>query len=160
MRKLLYLLPLSAFFLLAQTTPQNDSTDETMTDTVIEQDTFDQAAAIAELEAQIKGMENKPASEIFKNMEIMGQFPAGRLLKIMEFGFSRSLGVNCTHCHDPEAWESEDLPAKQIARDMWAMVGKINGELLNEIENLQSETPVVNCTICHRGEVIPATNLK
>lgn len=78
----------------------------------------------------------------------------------MEMGFSRSLGVNCTHCHNLENWPSDEKPQKQIARDMMQMVGKINGELLAKIENLESDNPSVNCTTCHRGQVKPALNLE
>ena len=39
--------------------------------------------------------------------------PAGQLLRVMEMGYARSLGVNCTHCHVPDKWESEEKPAKQ-----------------------------------------------
>ncbi len=120
---------------------------------------FDQAAALAKLKEQIKGKEKEPASSVFKNIQTTKTVPAGRLLAIMEFGYARSLGVNCTHCHTPEIWESDDKPQKQIARDMSAMVGRINGELLKGIENLKSESPTVNCTTCHRGQIIPATNL-
>ena len=77
----------------------------------------------------------------------------------MEFGYARSLGVNFTHCHTPDKWESEGKPQKQIARDMSAMMGRINSELLKNIKNLKSENPIVNCTTCHRGEVKPALNL-
>jgi hypothetical protein len=120
---------------------------------------FRQAEAIAKLREQIKGREKEPAGEVFKNIQTLKQIPAGNLLAIMEFGFSRSLGVNCTHCHTPEKWEAEDKTQKQTAREMWAMVGKINGELLKNIKNLKSENPIVNCTTCHRGEIKPALNL-
>jgi hypothetical protein len=120
---------------------------------------FDQAAALAKLRGQIAGKEKEPASSVFKNVQTMKSVPAGRLLSIMEFGYARSLGVNCTHCHTPEKWESDDKQQKQIARDMSAMVGRINGELLKGIKNLKSESPTVNCTTCHRGQVTPALNL-
>jgi len=120
---------------------------------------FDQAAAIAALKEQIKGHENDPAPTVFKNIKVMTNTPAGRLLSIMEFGFARSLGVDCTHCHVPGKWESEDKPEKQIARDMSDMTTKINKELLKNIKNLKSPNPIVNCTTCHRGQVKPATNL-
>lgn len=82
--------------------------------------------------------------------------PAGRLLAVMEFGFARSLGVNCTHCHVADDWASESKTQKQTARDMSAMVARINGELLKEMKDLESATPTVNCTTCHRGQVTPA----
>jgi len=90
----------------------------------------------------------------------MKNTPAGRLLSVMEMGFARSLGVNCTHCHIAEKWEAEDKPQKQIARDMSAMVSTINRDLLKNIKNLKSEAPIINCTTCHRGNVKPALNLE
>ncbi len=120
---------------------------------------FDQAATIAKLKEQIKGRENEPAEKVFKNIQSMKGTPAGRLLAIMEFGYARSLGVNCTHCHVAEKFESEDKPTKQIAREMAVMVKTINGELLKNINGLKSESPTINCTTCHRGQVKPALNL-
>ncbi len=124
---------------------------------------FDQAAAIAKLEEQIKGREKEPAGEVFKNIKGFTDAPAGRLLRIMEFGYARSLGVDCTHCHTPENWASDVKRAKNIAREMKAMAAKINGELLGSIKAFEGregrERPVVNCTTCHRGQVKPATNL-
>src|SRR5580765_170390 len=98
---------------------------------------FDQKAAIAKLREQIKGRENDLAPTVFKNIKTMTNTPAGRLLSVMEFGFARSLGVNCTHCHVPDKWELEDKTQKQTARDMSAMMAKINGELLKGIKNLK-----------------------
>jgi hypothetical protein len=120
---------------------------------------FDQEAALAELRKRIAGQENKPAEEVFKNIQLLKGVPAGRLLRVMEMGYARSLGVNCTHCHVAGEWEKEDRPTKQIAREMAAMVRVINDEQLKKIKNLKSTTPVVNCTTCHRGQVKPALNL-
>jgi hypothetical protein len=123
------------------------------------QPAFDQKAALVKLREQIKGRENEPAPAVFKNIQTMRNTPAGRLLSVMEMGFSASLGVNCTHCHVPDKWELEDKSQKQTARDMSAMVSTINRELLKNIKNLKSASPIVNCTTCHRGEVKPALNL-
>lgn len=120
---------------------------------------FDQKAALAKLREEIKGKENEPAGKVFKNVQNFAQLPAGRLLAIMEFGYSRSLGVDCTHCHTPEKWESEAKPTKLIARDMHIMTAKINGELLGKIESLGERKAIVNCTTCHRGEIKPALDL-
>ena len=120
---------------------------------------FDQKATIAALKEQIKGHENDPAPTIFKNIKVMTTTPAARLLAVMEFGFSRSLGVDCTHCHVPGKWEADDKPEKQIARDMSDMNTKINKELLRNIKNLKDANPIINCTTCHRGQVKPALNL-
>lgn len=122
---------------------------------------FDQMAALAKLREQIKGRENEPAEKVFKNIKtpMFTGSPASRVLAVMEFGYARSLGVRCTHCHVPEKWETEDKPQKQIARDMAAMLSRINVEMLKGIKNLKSVSPTINCTTCHRGEVKPAINL-
>jgi hypothetical protein len=121
---------------------------------------FDQAQALAELKKQIAGKENQPATEVFKNIQYFKtNVPAGRLLAVMEIGYSKSLGVNCTHCHVPGAWDKEDKPAKQITREMAQMTMAINTDLLAKVKNLKSARPGVNCTTCHRGQVKPALNL-
>jgi len=123
---------------------------------------FDQAAALETLRTAIKGREEEKSSAVFKNVQILGDVPAGRLLKIMENGWAASLGVSCDHCHLPGRWEVDDVPGKEIARDMAKMTRTINNDLLASIEGLKSnpEKPVVNCTTCHRGQVKPATSLK
>ena len=120
---------------------------------------FDQAQALADLRKTIAGQENKPAAEVFKNIQMLKAMPAGRLLRVMELGYAKSLGVNCTHCHVAGEWEKEDKPTKQITRDMAAMVAVINNEQLKKIKNLKSPDPVINCTTCHRGQTKPALNL-
>lgn len=120
---------------------------------------FDQAKAIADLMTQIKGKEQEPAETVFKNIQMFKGMPAVRVVKIMELGYARSLGVDCTHCHVAGQWEKEDKPAKQIARDMAGMLKTINGDLLKNIKNLKSPNPIVNCTTCHRGQVKPALDL-
>jgi len=120
---------------------------------------FDQAQALAELRKSIAGKENEPAEKVFKNIQLLKGMPAARLLRVMELGYSKSLGVTCTHCHVPGEWEKEDKPTKQIARDMAGMVSAITTQHLKQIKNLKSENPLVNCTTCHRGQTKPALNL-
>ena len=124
-------------------------------------DLFDQAQALADLRKAIAGQENKPAGEVFKNiqMQMFKAMPAGRLLRVMELGYAKSLGVNCTHCHVAGEWEKEDKPTKQITRDMAAMVATISNDLLKKIKNLKGPDPAINCTTCHRGQTKPALNL-
>ena len=120
---------------------------------------FDQSHALSKLRESIAGKENEPAEKVFKNIQLLKGIPAARLLRIMELGYSRSLGVTCTHCHVPGEWEKDEKPTKQIARDMSAMVTAINTQHLKQIKNLKSENPVINCTTCHRGQIKPALNL-
>ncbi|NBC18089.1 MAG: photosynthetic reaction center cytochrome c subunit [Bacteroidetes bacterium] len=103
--------------------------------------------------------QNAPAGEVFDSLEYFQQVPAGRLLRIMNMGFGRSLGVGCEHCHDTDQWSSNAKRPKRVAREMIAMVRVINDSLLARIPALESERPVVNCTTCHRGDVKPALDL-
>ena len=121
---------------------------------------FDQAAAIAAIKEAIAGKEDMPAKEVFNNLELMGEFPAGRITAIMEFGFSNSLGVTCTHCHNPDDWSSDEKIEKKITREMWRMTGTINSEMLPAIADFSDRQATVNCTTCHRGDVKPATRME
>jgi hypothetical protein len=108
---------------------------------------------------KIAGRENTPAESVFKDIRVLKGMPAMRLVRIMNMGYGRSLGVGCKHCHVVGHWEEEDKPQKQVARDMWSMMNTINSELLPKIKNLKSDHPAVNCTTCHRGATKPALNL-
>lgn len=120
---------------------------------------FDQARALEDLQRAIAGKEELPAGEVFKNITQLKGVTAGRLLRIMDFGYSRSLGVTCTHCHVAGEWERDDKATKETAREMSKMVKTINSELLKKIPNLKSTNPAVNCTTCHRGQTRPAQDL-
>ncbi len=120
---------------------------------------FDQEKALIELREFIKGDEDLPSSEVYKNIKNLKGVPAGRLLRIMEFGYSRSLGVTCTHCHDPSDWSSDEKKEKIITREMVNMTADINNELLSKIKSLSDRRVAVNCTTCHRGDTKPALNM-
>jgi len=120
---------------------------------------FDQGQKLADLMKQIAGKESQPAEQVFKNIQMFKGVPAARLLRIMELGYSRSLGVNCTHCHVVDQWDNDDKPTKPITREMAKMVLTINNDLLKNIKNLKGPNPIVNCTTCHRGQTKPALNL-
>lgn len=106
---------------------------------------------VTELEVKVAGRENEPAESVFKNIQTLKGVPAGRLLKIMQFGFSRSLGVDCSHCHNPQAWESDEKDKKEIARKMWIFAGNIRKDLAS----ITNKRAVVNCFTCHRGKTEP-----
>lgn len=119
--------------------------------------TFDQAKKLGELRQQITGKERTPAEQVYKNIQDYKGVPAAGLLRGMEF-YTKSLGVDCTHCHVVDQWEKDDKPTKQIAREMGALVDNI-GTSLKKIKNLKSERPGVSCVTCHRGQVKPAISL-
>lgn len=120
---------------------------------------FDQARALADLRKSIQGKEDQPADDVFMNIQVYKGVTAERLLRIMEFGFSQSLGVTCTHCHVPGQWDADDKGAKETARAMSAMVTAINNEYLKKIPTLNGANPSVNCTTCHRGQKRPALEM-
>ena len=109
--------------------------------------------------ASIAGREQMPAESVFKEIRVLKGMPAGRLVRVMDMGLSRSLGVGCDHCHVAGEWAKEDKVKKQIARDMWAMTQRLNQEILPAVKGLEGKPPTVNCTTCHRGSRIPATRL-
>ena len=121
---------------------------------------FDEEKALADLRKEIAGREKEPADKVYMAVEVMQGFTAGQLLAVMKEGYSRPLGVTCTHCHIPGQWQADDKKAKDIARGMIQMNAKINNELLPKIKALERPyRPVVNCTTCHRGQLKPAIQL-
>jgi hypothetical protein len=121
--------------------------------------TLERDRYVAEVRQSIAGKETLPAQQVFKNIKMLTDVPAGRLLAIMNVGYGKSLGVSCTHCHVPGEWDREDKTQKQTARDMSKMAATINNDLLKNIPNLKGPNAIVNCTTCHRGQVKPALNL-
>ena len=111
-----------------------------------------------EVRASIAGKEQALAKDVFKNVMIFPDMPADRFLRVMENGWSRALGVDCTHCHVPGNWASDEKRAKEVARGMTKLVATIRTQL-KAIEALGDENPNVNCTTCHRGQVKPSGNL-
>jgi len=98
---------------------------------------------------------SQPAESVFKNLKVVKGRTAEQVLRMMNMGFGRSLGVSCRHCHVLGHWADEDKDTKQIARDMMAMADRINNELLPAIKHLKSDHPGVNCGTCHHGIARP-----
>ena len=111
-----------------------------------------------QVSAKIVGRENEPAEKVFKNIQIpwLKNTPAGRFLRIMNLGYSRALGVPCTHCHVEQDFASDDKRPKRAAREM-AVTHKMINDQLAKMENLdlKPEQRFVNCSTCHRGEINP-----
>ncbi len=104
--------------------------------------------------AQIAGKEELPAEEVFTNIKTLTGIPAGRMLRMMNQGYARNLGVGCDYCHNTDDYGADDKKEKQTARGMIAMVATIAGEL-GKITTIKSERPIVNCGTCHRGVARP-----
>jgi 3-oxoacyl-ACP reductase-like protein len=109
---------------------------------------------------RIAGHENEPAEQVFKNIQSLKGMPAGRLVRVMNMGYSRALGVGCLHCHFGQDYSSDEKRQKRAAREMMAMNKMIN-EQLRSLKNLEGkpEEKFVNCTTCHRGRVDPNAGL-
>jgi hypothetical protein len=113
---------------------------------------------LAELRRQIAGREQEPAEAVFKDIQRFKGRTAEQLLAVMDLGYSRSLGVDCAHCHDTTDWAADARKPKAIAREMSLMTREINAKL-KTIEGIESTPPVINCTTCHRGQKKPAVSL-
>jgi hypothetical protein len=114
---------------------------------------------VTELLATIKGKENRPAGEVFQNVTLLKDVPAARFLRMMDVGYSQSLGVGCDHCHVEERWEADEKRPKRAAREMIQLTREINTRL-SELQDIDTSDATVNCTTCHRGYVKPALQMK
>ena len=85
---------------------------------------------------------DQPARNVFKNLKFLNG-RAADLQGSMLF-MAASLGVGCSYCHAPEAWESDEKPAKDVARRMLAMV-RDERAAFSDIR--------VGCPTCHHGAV-------
>jgi formate-dependent nitrite reductase cytochrome c552 subunit len=63
--------------------------------------------------------------------------------------WSKALGVECTHCHIPDAWQDGSKPAFDFAARMARMVAALNSGPLSGLEP-------ITCVTCHRGRATPA----
>lgn len=119
-----------------------------------EQDIMDKY--IAQVKEMIKGKEDLPAKDVYKNLKIdqIKNMPASRVISIMRIAFANSLGTDCMHCHVKDDWASDEKKQKDITRGMWQLMGETSAKVKEITGN---ETAFVNCTICHSGSIIPGT---
>ncbi len=99
-----------------------------------------------------------------ENLQVLPEdFPPERLSAVMR-GFTRALGVRCSHCHVGEEGQplteydfpSDENPRKEIARTMLKMLGDIN-EHLDSFESTGAKPVNMWCHTCHRGAARPHT---
>lgn len=99
----------------------------------------------------------------FTNLRVLPEEIGQQELVDLMAGFTRALGVRCTHCHVGEEGQplttydfaSDDKPAKGKARVMIEMVGRINHEHLAELPERVEPRLEVQCMTCHRGVTEP-----
>jgi hypothetical protein len=88
----------------------------------------------------------KPAEQVFKNIQIFKGVPAGRVANAMA-GISTSLGARCNYCHNPDDFASDEKEAKKTARQMI----KMRGEIAEKFAMSNS----FGCFTCHQGHQTP-----
>lgn len=95
-----------------------------------------------------------PSAPGGRNLQV---FPANvqqRTLMNTMSSFTAALGVNCSHCHVPGNFASDDNPKKNIARGMMRMTWQLNNQTLPAIAGIGPTR--VTCATCHRGEAVPS----
>src|SRR2546423_484312 len=75
---------------------------------------------------QMQAEQEKPAEQVFKNIQVFKGIQASQLRPAMAF-IAASLGVSCSYCHI-NPWDSDAKPTKQTARKMILMMRAINQE--------------------------------
>jgi len=106
---------------------------------------------------EIKDRLSEPAEQVFPNIQTLRGTTARQMINIMTVGYSRALGVRCSHCHVEGDYTSDAKRAKRATREMAVMHRMINQQL-GKMENLEprpGETRAINCITCHRGRVNP-----
>jgi hypothetical protein len=99
-----------------------------------------------------------------KNLKVLPKNTPPEKLREVMTGFTRSLGVRCSHCHvgeegkplDTYDFVSDKNAKKVVARGMMKMLGKVQKEL-SAIQPAKSERVEVRCQTCHHGRPLPMT---
>jgi Photosynthetic reaction centre cytochrome C subunit len=97
--------------------------------------------------AEVFSQPPKPASEIYKNLQVLGGMPGSAILPAMR-AFAQGLGVECEFCHVRGGFDKDDNPHKLVARKMIRMAMAINKD------NFGGRMEVT-CYTCHRGKEMP-----
>jgi tetratricopeptide (TPR) repeat protein len=99
------------------------------------------------------------------NLQVLPEDMAFRDLMDTMAGFTRALGVRCSHCHVGEEgarlstydFAADDKALKTKAREMLRMVRAINDLHLAGLEERSAPPVAVECFTCHRGTRAPRT---
>ncbi len=102
---------------------------------------------VAALTEKLGENKDKPAGEVFENIQMFKDMQARHLLSLMGV-LTVVLDVDCSHCHVPNAWAKDDKAPKQTARKMFQMLPDINHQLFDG-------PPKAACWTCHRGSTKP-----
>jgi hypothetical protein len=110
------------------------------------------AVYVTKVMQSIAGRENQPATQVFKNVQVLTNLTAGQLVEVMDKKYSAELSWNCVNCHRFAAqgdFASDTSANKKRARFMQQMVNDINTAELPKL--YPQRTPSVSCGTCHRG---------
>lgn len=107
-------------------------------------------------------MPSRASDDLVGNLHVLpAEMSREDVQKVIQ-GYTRGLGVQCSHCHAPHAekegwldYALDDLETKQVAREMIRMTDAINRTLLPAID--RSSRIEVRCETCHRGHARPET---
>jgi hypothetical protein len=89
--------------------------------------------------------QQKPA-----NLRILDpQISNDELIPLMQ-SYAEALDVDCTFCHAPHSFASDDTPRKAGARNMMILVNELNAKF-------PAGKTRITCYTCHRSERIPKT---
>lgn len=99
-----------------------------------------------------------------KNLKVLPKNTTPEQLRAAMTGFTRSLGVRCSHCHvgeegkplDTYDFVSDKNEKKRVARGMMKMLGKVNKELV-AIQPAKAARVEMRCQTCHHGRPLPLT---
>lgn len=101
--------------------------------------------------------------ESLRNVQALPEGTSVKQLVETMRGFTRALGVRCTHCHvgtEGQPLETMDFVAdtkasKKTARQMIRMLQSINGDHLGRLDERADPSVTVTCATCHRGITRP-----
>ena len=108
----------------------------------------DRKKLIDDLIAGLGDNKDKPAGEVFHNIQFFKAIRASQLVRIMSV-YTVALGVDCSHCHTVGEWEKDDKPAKRMVITMNQVVKDVNAQLFPD------QPQKVACYTCHRGAEKP-----
>jgi hypothetical protein len=103
----------------------------------------------------IAGRELQPAGQVFKNVQLLKDMPAGEFVRQMDTNYGRGLGWTCNNCHTIGEFDSDTKKNKRIARQMQEMTLLVNQQELPKVKELDAEYEKVTCVMCHRGSNEP-----
>lgn len=98
------------------------------------------------------------------NLKVLPEDTPAQKLRATMMGFTRALGVRCSHCHVGEEGKplstydfvSDKNPNKDRAREMYRMLGTIQ-QTLARIEPSEPVRVNMGCVTCHQGKPRPMT---